>query len=74
MCKIMGYSRTEFYDMSLADIVNLIEKHKENNQSQYDSYSKKNKSQTTKGETETFGVSEETLRRWAEEDKAKGLE
>ena len=68
----MGYSRTEFYDMSLADIVYLIEKHKEANQDQYNHANKNKQQQTTQGETETFGVSEETLRRWAEEDEANG--
>lgn len=54
MVHILHYTRDDFYGMSLADIVGLIEKHKENNQDQYDSYSKKNKSQTVQGEKMTF--------------------
>lgn len=58
--------------MSLADIVYLIEKHKENNQSQYDYANRNKQQQTTQGETEFYGVSPETLKRWAEEDEANG--
>ena len=58
--------------MSLADIVNLIEQHKEANKDQYNHANKNKQQQTTQGETETFGVSEETLRRWEEEDALNG--
>ena len=53
MVHILHYTRDDFYDMSLADIVYLIEQHKENNQSQYD-HANKNKSQTVQGEKMTF--------------------
>lgn len=68
----MGYSRTEFYDMSLSDIVNLIEQHKEANKDQYNHANKNKQQQTTQGETEFYGVSPETLERWRLEDEANG--
>lgn len=53
--------------MSLADIVYLIEQHKEANKEQYN-HANKNKQQTTKGETEFYGVDPETIKRWEMED------
>ena len=53
MVHILHYTRDDFYGMSLADIVGLIEQHKENNQSQFD-HANKNKSQTVQGEKMTF--------------------
>lgn len=67
MVHILHYTRDDFYGMSLSDIVYLIEQHKEANKDQYD-HANKNKQQTTKGETEFYGVDPETLKRWAEED------
>lgn len=58
--------------MSLSDIVNLIERHKENNKDQYDHANKNKQQQTTKGDTEFYGVSPETLERWRLEDEANG--
>lgn len=67
MCHILHYSREAFLGMSLSDIVNLIERHKEANKDQYD-HANKNKQQTVQGEKMTFGVDPATLARWAEED------
>ena len=53
MVHILHYTRDDFYGMSLADIVYLIEKHKEANEEQYD-HANKNKSQTVQGEKMTF--------------------
>ena len=58
--------------MSLADIVYLIEKHKEANQDQYNHANKNKQQQTTQGETEIFGVDPATLERWRLEDEANG--
>ena len=41
--------------MSLSDIVNLIEQHKEANKDQYNHANKNKQQQTPQGETETFG-------------------
>ena len=43
MCHILGYSRSEFYDMSLKDIINLIRQHKKMNEKQYQDANKNNK-------------------------------
>lgn len=68
MVHILHYTRDDFYGMSLADIVCLIEQHKEANKDQYDHANKNKQPQTTKGETMSYGVDPETLRRWEMED------
>ena len=53
--------------MSLSDIVNLIQQYEKANKEQYN-HANKNKQQTSKGETEFYGVTPETLKRWEQED------
>lgn len=40
---MLGYSRSDFYDMSLKDIVELIRQHKRANEEQYKSANKQSK-------------------------------
>ena len=59
MCHILGYSRLEFYDMSLKDIINLIRQHKKMNEQQYkDANNNKNK-QKTYSESFSYGRAED---------------
>ena len=59
MCHILGYSRAEFYDMSLKDIINLIRQHKKMNEKQYqDANNNKNK-QKTYSESFSYGRAED---------------
>ncbi len=67
MCHIMKYDRKAFLDMSLSDIVNLIQQFEKANKEQYN-HANRNKQNTLKGETEFYGVSPETLARWEQEN------
>lgn len=55
--------------MSLSDIVNLIEQHKEANKDQYNHANKNKQQQTTQGETMTFGATPELIAKWEMEDE-----
>ena len=56
MCHILGYSRLEFYDMSLKDIINLIRQHKKMNEKQYqDANNNRNNKQKMHSESFSYG-------------------